>query len=153
MTKDIDPNKASSDARADRLNSWVTIHYRNQQEFIEKFGLNQGEISNIIKKKRVIGERKARKLESQTDIPKMYLDGIDSTVKQQSEAPVDSQAITCSKYDKLIQICKTIDTLENDKKLSSQDLQMISFVINHAETALDDLLEKYLRPSTKKSAS
>ena len=58
MTKDIDPNKAASDARADRLNSWVSTHYRNQQEFIEKFGLNQGEISNIIKKKRVIGERK-----------------------------------------------------------------------------------------------
>lgn len=152
MTKDLDPNKAASDARADRLNSWVTTHYRNQQEFIEKFGLNQGEISNIIKKKRVIGERKARKLESQTDMPEMYLDGVESGVTSGDHHLCDPSA-TSIRYAKFMHLCQAIDDLERDKKLSNQDLQMISFIINHAETALDDLLEKYLRPSSKKSAS
>ena len=78
MPKTYDLNKASSDARADKLDSWVKTHYRNQREFVEKFGLNQGEISNLIQKKRVLGERKARKLEEQTDIPDMYLDGRDA---------------------------------------------------------------------------
>lgn len=153
MTKDIDLNKAASDARADRLNSWVSTHYRTQQEFIEKFGLNQGEISNIIKKKRVIGERKARKLESQTDIPEMYLDGVNSVTIDSNEAIEVAQPINSPRYTKFMHICQTIDNLEKDKKISDQDLQMIAFVINHAETALDDLLDKYLRPSTKKSAS
>lgn len=152
MTKDIDPNKAASDARADRLNSWVSTHYRNQQEFIEKFGLNQGEISNIIKKKRVIGERKARKLELQTDIPEMYLDGVNTSTTDGDKA-LDVQPSNSPRYAKFMHLCQTIDNLERDKKLSEQDLKMIAFVINHAETALDDLLEKYLRPSTKKSAS
>lgn len=152
MTKDLDPNKAASDARADRLNSWVTTHYRNQQEFIEKFGLNQGEISNIIKKKRVIGERKARKLESQTDMPEMYLDGGDSG-SILIETPLYDSSQNGVRYTKFMHICRTIDDLEKDKKLSNQDMQMIEFVINHAETALNDLLEKYVRPSSKKSAS
>ena len=153
MTKDIDPNKAASDARADRLNSWVSTHYRNQQEFIEKFGLNQGEISNIIKKKRVIGERKARKLESQTDIPEMYLDGANSASVDSNKTIDVVQPTNSPRYTKFMHICQTIDNLEKDRKISDQDLQMIAFVINHAETALDDLLDKYLRPSTKKSAS
>ena len=152
MTKDIDPNKAASDARADRLNSWVSTHYRNQQEFIEKFGLNQGEISNIIKKKRVIGERKARKLELQTDIQEMYLDGVNTSTTDGDKA-LDVQLPNSPRYVKFMHLCQTIDNLDRDKKLSDQDLKMIAFVINHAETALDDLLEKYLRPSTKKSAS
>ncbi|WP_353170905.1 hypothetical protein [Acinetobacter rudis] len=152
MTKDLDPNKAASDARADRLNSWVTTHYRNQQEFIEKFGLNQGEISNIIKKKRVIGERKARKLESQTDMPEMYLDGSDSGFVL-AETPLLDSSQSGVRYAKFMHICQTIDSLEQDKKLSTQDIQMIEFVINHAETALSDLLEKYVRPSSKKNAS
>ncbi|AOA57557.1 hypothetical protein [Acinetobacter larvae] len=152
MTKDIDPNKAASDARADRLNSWVTTHYRNQQEFIEKFGLNQGEISNIIKKKRVIGERKARKLESQTGMPEMYLDGIESGTTTRTTTLCDPSPASI-RYAKFMHICQTIDNLEQDKKLSNQDIQMIEFVINHAETALNDLLEKYVRPSSKKSAS
>lgn len=153
MTKDIDPNKAASDARADRLNSWVSTHYRNQQEFIEKFGLNQGEISNIIKKKRVIGERKARKLELQTDIPKMYLDGIDSSTINGNKAIDVIQLANSPRCTKFMHICQIIDDLEKDKKLSDQDLKMIAFIINHAETALDDLLGKYLRPTTKTSAS
>lgn len=78
-----DPNKIASDARADRLKTWIDTHYENQQSFIDKFDLNQGEISNIIQKKRVIGERKARKLESQTDIPTMYLDGLGTSQTQQ----------------------------------------------------------------------
>lgn len=83
MTTLADLNKTASDARADRLKTWIDTHYDNQQAFIDRFDLNQGEISNIIQKKRVIGERKARKLESQTDIPAMYLDGVINIETQQ----------------------------------------------------------------------
>lgn len=86
MNKVSDLNKAASNARADRLKAWVENHYESQQAFIDKFELNQGEISNIIQKKRVIGERKARKLEQQTDIPLMYLDGLNQEVQTQHQS-------------------------------------------------------------------
>ena len=128
MNRDNDFNKASSDARADRLASWVKTHYRNKQEFIDKFGLNQGEISNIIKKKRVIGERKARKLELQTDIPEMYLDGVNTSTTDGDKA-LDVQLPNSPRYVKFMHLCQTIDNLDMDKKLSDQDLKMIQLKI------------------------
>lgn len=76
MSKASDLSKAASDARAEKLEAWVKIHFDSQQAFIDKFHLNQGEISNIIKKRRVLGERRARKLEQQANMPAMYLDGL-----------------------------------------------------------------------------
>lgn len=158
MTKDIDPNKAASDARADRLDSWVKTHYRNKQQFIEKFGLNQGEITNIIAKKRVIGERKARKIESQTDIPDMYLDGLDSAnVTVDSISVIEDSYVIGSKYPKIVQICKKIDELENDKKISAAELMAINVVLNNAIDTVEDMIElltkaKVVIPS-KKNAS
>lgn len=75
MNTSTDLNKAASDARADRLAAWIDNNYPSQRAFVEKFELNQGEISAIVGKRRVLGERKARKLESQTNMPSMYLDG------------------------------------------------------------------------------
>lgn len=158
MTKDIDPNKAASDARADRLDSWVKTHYRNKQQFIEKFGLNQGKITNIIAKKRVIGERKARKIESQTDIPDMYLDGLDSAnVTVDSISVIEDSYVIGSKYPKIVQICKKIDELENDKKISAAELMAINVVLNNAIDTVEDMIElltkaKMVIPS-KKNAS
>ena len=147
MNKEIDPNKAASDARADRLASWVKTHYRNKQEFIDKFGLNQGEITNIIAKKRVIGERKARKLESQTDIPHMYLDGLDGGNLTMLGVSVteDNQAIG-SRYSRFIQLCKKIDVLENNKKLSAAELIAIDLVLNNAFRTVDDMVEILTKP-------
>lgn len=159
MTKDTDPNKAASDARADRLDSWVKTHYRNKQQFIEKFGLNQGEITNIIAKKRVIGERKARKIESQTDIPNMYLDGLDLDLDlaMDSASVVEDSYVLDSKYPKLVQICKKIDELEKNKMVSDAELMAINVVLNNALDTVEDMIEllskaKVVIPS-KKNAS
>jgi len=159
MTKDIDPNKAASDARADRLDSWVKTHYRNKQQFIEKFGLNQGEITNIIAKKRVIGERKARKIESQTDIPNMYLDGLDLALDlvMDSVSVVEDSYILGSKYPKLVQICKKIDELEENKMVSDAELLAINVVLNNAINTIEDMIELLTKAKvsipSKKNAS
>ncbi|ENU83061.1 hypothetical protein F974_01893 [Acinetobacter sp. CIP 102159] len=159
MNRDNDFNKASSDARADRLASWVKTHYRNKQEFIDKFGLNQGEITNIIAKKRVIGERKARKLESQTDIPYLYLDGVDTdqAMLGNSVTFAEDSYIIASRFPKLAEILKKIDKLEKDKKLSAAELIAIDTSLNNALNNVEDLIEVFSKARmvipTKKDAS
>lgn len=148
MTKDYDLNKASSDARADKLDSWVKAHYKNQREFVEKFGLNQGEISNLIQKKRVFGERKARKLEQQTDIPKMYLDGRDEV---SIEDVVKIQL--SNRYSGFIDFCRKLEALEQSKQLSSNDLDDIDIVLDNATRTINEMIGRRIKPSQKKNAS
>lgn len=148
MTKDYDLNKASSDARADKLDSWVKTHYKNQREFVEKFGLNQGEISNLIQKKRVLGERKARKLEQQTDIPKMYLDGRDEVSIE------DVLKIELSnRYCGFINFLQKLEALEQSKQLSSSDLDDIDIVLDNATRTINEMIGRRIKPSQKKNAS
>ena len=148
MPKTYDLNKASSDARADKLDSWVKTHYRNQREFVEKFGLNQGEISNLIQKKRVLGERKARKLEEQTDIPDMYLDGRDALT---TEALPQHELST--RYKKIIDFCMSLDVLHESKSLSNNDLDDIDLVLDNAIRTINEMVERRIKPNQKKSAS
>lgn len=148
MSKTYDLNKASSDARADKLESWVKTHYRNQREFVEKFGLNQGEISNLIQKKRVLGERKARKLEEQTDIPDMYLEGRDESFTE-----VVAQNKLSARYKKLIDFCMSLDTLHENKSLTNNDLDDIDIVLDNAIRTINEMVEKRIKPNHKKSAS
>ena len=148
MPKTYDLNKASSDARADKLDSWVKTHYRNQREFVEKFGLNQGEISNLIQKKRVLGERKARKLEEQTDIPDMYLDGRDVLT---TEAVPQHELST--RYKKIIDFCMSLDVLHESKSLSNNDLDDIDLVLDNAIRTINEMVERRIKPNQKKSAS
>ena len=69
------PNPAS-DLRSDRLKQWIDSHYDGvQARFIDKFDLKQSEISQIINKSRVCGEKKARDIEEKSDIPSGWLDG------------------------------------------------------------------------------
>lgn len=83
--------KTLSNHRADRLTLWIATYYDGiQAKFIDKFDLNQGEISQMLLKKRVIGEKKARKLEEQTDIPPMWLDASDD--KANLSEPTHSNA-------------------------------------------------------------
>ncbi|WP_159515843.1 hypothetical protein [Acinetobacter sp. 18QD2AZ41W] len=148
MSKDHDLNKASSDARADKLDSWVKTHYKNQREFVEKFGLNQGEISNLIQKKRVLGERKARKLEEQTDIPAMYLDGKDVVVSESK-----TQSILSKRYDRLIDLCQSLDTLQENKLLSDSDLDDINIVFDNAIRTINEMVARRIKPNQKENAS
>lgn len=64
-----------SDHRSDRLNQWIAEHFEGvQAKFVAQFELNQGEISQLLLKKRTFGERRARKLETQAGIPQNWLD-------------------------------------------------------------------------------
>lgn len=148
MSKDHDLNKASSDARADKLDSWVKTHYKNQREFVEKFGLNQGEISNLIQKKRVLGERKARKLEEQTDIPTMYLDGKDT-----ADIELKIQSILNKRHDKLIELCKSLDSLQERNLLSDGDLDDINIVFDNAIRTINEMVARRIKPNQKENAS
>ena len=148
MPKNYDLNKASSDARADKLDSWVKTHYKNQREFVEKFGLNQGEISNLIQKKRVLGERKARKLEQQTDIPEMYLDG-------RCEVNTEDVAQTelSGRYAEFIDFCGKLEALGQTKQLSTIDLDDIDIVLDNAIRTINEMIGRRIKPSQKKNAS
>lgn len=69
----------ASDNRSDRLKLWIDEHYGGvQARFIEKFDLKQSEISQIINKSRVCGEKKARDIENKSDIPENWLDAVAS---------------------------------------------------------------------------
>lgn len=148
MSKDHDLNKASSDARADRLDSWVKTHYKNQREFVEKFELNQGEISSLIQKKRVLGERKARRLEEQTDIPTMYLDGKDT-----AGIELKIQSILSKRHDKLIELCKSLDSLQERNLLSDGDLDDINIVFDNAIRTINEMVARRIKPNQKENAS
>ena len=137
MSKDHDLNKASSDARADRLDSWVKTHYKNQ-----------GEISSLIQKKRVLGERKARRLEEQTDIPTMYLDGKDT-----AEIELKIQSILSKRHDKLIELCKSLDSLQERNLLSDSDLDDINIVFDNAIRTINEMVARRIKPNQKENAS
>lgn len=87
------PNPAS-DNRADRLKSWIDTYYGGvQARFIEKFDLKQSEISQIINKSRVCGEKKARDIEDKSDIPEGWLDLPHKLGTQTSNATITDYTI------------------------------------------------------------
>lgn len=60
--------------RRENLRSWIQINcHGSQAAFVEKTGINQGELSGLLKKKS-FGEKKARDLEFQANMPKFWLD-------------------------------------------------------------------------------
>lgn len=62
------------DIRRQNLEQLIRDRYKNQAGFVRETGVNQGEISGLINKKRVFGERKARKLEKITGLPPGWMD-------------------------------------------------------------------------------
>lgn len=67
--------KEATRIRAENLKAWIDEYYGGKQAaFIEKTGMNQGELSALINGRRVFGERKARSIEELADMPNMYLE-------------------------------------------------------------------------------
>ncbi len=67
--------KEATRIRAENLKTWIDKYYGGKQAaFIEKTGMNQGELSALINGRRVFGERKARSIEELADMPNMYLE-------------------------------------------------------------------------------
>lgn len=67
--------KETTRIRAENLKAWIDEYFGGKQAaFIEKTGMNQGELSALINGRRVFGERKARAIEELADMPNMYLE-------------------------------------------------------------------------------
>lgn len=67
--------KEAARIRAENLKAWIDRYYGGKQAaFIEKTGMNQGELSALINGRRVFGERKARSIEELAEMPNMYLE-------------------------------------------------------------------------------
>ncbi len=59
--------------RRRRLEKLITEKFGTQAKFVEETGYNQGEVSALLKTKS-FGERKARKIEADCNLPPMWLD-------------------------------------------------------------------------------
>lgn len=72
MTADAD---MIVEGRRRRLREWIDAHYGGvQAAFIEQTGINQGELSGLLKSKS-FGEKRARSLEEKAGMPPFFLDG------------------------------------------------------------------------------
>lgn len=62
--------------RRRQLRKWIDSHFPNMAAFVARHGLNQGEISGLLKTKS-FGSRKARNLEEAAGMPLRYLEQTD----------------------------------------------------------------------------
>ncbi len=62
------------DIRRANLERLIKEKYKNQTSFVRETGVNQGETSGLLNKKRPFGERKARKLEKLAGLPVGWFD-------------------------------------------------------------------------------
>jgi len=61
------------EARRQRLREWIDTHYAGTQaKFVAATGINQGELSGLLKSKS-FGEKKAAAIEAQANMPPGYL--------------------------------------------------------------------------------
>jgi hypothetical protein len=61
--------------RQQRLNSYIN-RIGGQTAFLEKTGMNQGQVSSLQNGGRGMGDKLARKIEKQCGLPKWWLDGL-----------------------------------------------------------------------------
>jgi len=77
--------------RRKRLRDWIARHYQGKQvRVINKTGINQGELSGLLKHK-VFGEKKARSLETMLEMPPFWLD-----------KPYDEDSERSAEWDKIV---------------------------------------------------
>lgn len=62
------------DIRRKNLESLIQEKYKNQAGFVRETGINQGELSAILRGAKSFGEKKARKLEQDAGLPAGWLD-------------------------------------------------------------------------------
>ena len=72
--------------RRDRLRAWISAHYPNTRAFCLEHGLNESEISQLLRTKS-FGSRRARNLEAQAGMPLRYLEGVDLTAELSPTGP------------------------------------------------------------------
>ncbi|TQJ94713.1 hypothetical protein [Achromobacter sp. SLBN-14] len=72
--------------RRDRLRAWISAHYPNTRAFCLEHGLNESEISQLLRTKS-FGSRRARNLEAQAGMPLRYLEGVQLTAELSTTGP------------------------------------------------------------------
>lgn len=72
--------------RRDRLRAWISAHYPNTRAFCLEHGLNESEISQLLRTKS-FGSRRARNLEAQVGMPLRYLEGVQQTAEPSTAGP------------------------------------------------------------------
>lgn len=73
--------------RRQRLAELIRDHYESQAEYVFRTGINQGELSALLKNKS-FGEKKARKIEIDSGLPPMWLDTPIQSLVTDGVAPV-----------------------------------------------------------------
>lgn len=63
--------------RRKQLKAWIDAHYDSTRAFCLEFGLNESDISQLLRQKS-FGSRRARNLEQKTGMPSRYLEGIEA---------------------------------------------------------------------------
>lgn len=72
----------TKDIRRAKLAQLIEGRYKSQADFVEKTGINQGEASALLSGKKSFGEKKARKIEADSNLPVGWLDQIDGEVPE-----------------------------------------------------------------------
>lgn len=70
----MDATAQEMQVRRDQLRAWIDSHYANARAFCQAHGLNESEISQLLRTKS-FGPRRARRLETQAKMPARYLEG------------------------------------------------------------------------------
>jgi hypothetical protein len=104
--------------RRSRLRGWIDLKCEGSQaRFVEVTGINQGELSGLLKTKS-FGEKKARTLEIQAGMPPMYLDAVDddsnvsALVNNVSPGPEIRGMLPLISWVKVGEFCDVIDNFE-----------------------------------------
>lgn len=112
--------------RRDQLRAWISTHYPSTRAFCLAHGLNESEISQLLRTKS-FGSRRARNLEEQTGMPLRYLEGIVGTAAATGAGrPAPSKASTThwpfrhSSYDEFM--------LLSPEKRAELDIRVSEFI-------------------------
>jgi SOS-response transcriptional repressor LexA len=104
--------------RRSRLRGWIDLKCEGSQaRFVEVTGINQGELSGLLKTKS-FGEKKARTLEIHAGMPPMYLDAVDddsnvsALVNNVSPGPEIRGMLPLISWVKVGEFCDVIDNFE-----------------------------------------
>ncbi|WP_242691101.1 S24 family peptidase [Lysobacter enzymogenes] len=84
--------------RRRRLKAWIDTHFRGRKaDFIRAYGLNQGEISGLLRTKS-FGEKRAASLEAATGMPPGYLSAPDGAIADRPKATRVTSSETARDY-------------------------------------------------------
>ena len=160
-----------SDRRRHNLRLWIDrTHQGRQISFVQQTGINQGELSALLKNK-AFGERKARKIEAAAGMPALWLEQAHATATESTPSARKNTTMNIStipeiladiKAGKMVVITDAEDREnEGDLIMAAQFVtpQAINFMIKHARGLVclpmnDELVDRlHLPQMTQKNGA